>query len=248
MQPAIARKGSTNLATRSFVSSSRRGRGAGLAEDAYDRVKTMLLEGDLLPGQRLSVVELGRTLDCSRVPIMEAMKRLESEALVDIVPQVGCRVVTPEPANVEDFFQLFAAIEGLVARLAAERRTEPDRLEFRRACAEIDRRLEHAGGPADRDPAYRQLNLLFHTHIHRMARAPEPSRIGSGLWDRSDFYIRVAFGSLYFSRRVRLAHGAIRRAILDGDACAAEAAVRAHLHAVGAAVTGALRKNADRTV
>jgi DNA-binding FadR family transcriptional regulator len=130
-----------------------------------------------------------------------------------------------------------------VARLAAERRSEGDADDFRRLCAEIDTTLKSAGGPADHDPAYRHVNLLFHTQIHLLARAPEPSRISAGLWDRSDFYIRVAFGSLYFSRRVRRAHGAVRDAILEGRAIEAEIAMREHLESVGTAVTGALRKN-----
>ena len=52
--------------------------------------------------------------------------------------------------------------------------------------------------------------------------------------------IKVAFGSLYFSKRVRLAHSAMRRAIVDGDPDAAEAAVEAHLREVGAAVAARL--------
>ena len=56
------------------------------------------------------------------------------------------------------------------------------------------------------------------------------------MWDRSDFFIKVAFGSLYFNRRVRQAHLAIRRAIVDGDPQAAEAAIATHLRQVGEAV------------
>jgi DNA-binding GntR family transcriptional regulator len=220
-------------------------RAVRLADGAYDRIKTMLLEGNLQPGERLSVLELGRTLECSRVPVMEAMKRLESDGLVEIVPQVGCHVVIPEQADVADFFELFAVSEALVARFAADRRTEADSGQFRQVCMEIEHRLKTGGRPADRDPVHRHLNLLFHTQIHRMARAPEPSRIAAGLWDRSDFYIRVAFGSLYISRTVRLAHRVIREAILAGDGNAAETATRAHLRAVGAAVTAQLGNASD---
>jgi DNA-binding GntR family transcriptional regulator len=231
-----------SLATQSFFPEDRAPRSSGLAADAYKRIKTMLLEGDVAPGERLSVVKLSRAYACSRVPIMEALKRLEGEGLVRIVPQVGCRVIVPDADDVADFFELFAVTEALVARLAAERRTEGEADEFHRLCAEIDATLKSAGGPADHDPTYRHVNLLFHTQIHLLARAPEPSRISAGLWDRSDFYIRVAFGSLYFSRRVRRVHGTIRDAILDGRPIEAETAMREHLQAVGTAVAGELRK------
>jgi DNA-binding GntR family transcriptional regulator len=232
----------TSLATQLFLQGAPAPRGRRLAGDAYNRVKTMVLEGDLSPGERLSVVDLSRAFACSRVPIMEALKRLEGEGLVQIEPQVGCRVIVPDAGDVGDFFKLFAVTEALVARLAAERRSDAEADEFRRLSAEIDTKLKSAGGPADHDPTYRHVNLLFHTQIHLLARAPEPSRISAGLWDRSDFYIRVAFGSLYFSRRVRRAHGAVRDAILHGRAIEAERAMREHLQAVGTAVAGELRK------
>ena len=232
----------TALATQSFLDQHLAPRARRLAGDAYNRVKTMVLEGDVSPGERLSVVDLSRAFGCSRVPIMEALKRLEGEGLVQIEPQVGCRVIVPKPSDVGDFFEVFAVTEALVARLAAERRSVTEAREFGRVCAEIDAKLKSAGGPADHDATYRHVNLLFHTQIHLLARAPEPSRISAGLWDRSDFYIRVAFGSLYFSRRVRRAHGAVRDAILEGRAIDAETAMRGHLQAVGTAVADELRK------
>jgi DNA-binding GntR family transcriptional regulator len=216
------------------------------AHDAYAHVLTALLEGDLQPNDWLSVIELAATLGCSRVPVMEAIKRLASEGFLTILPQVGCRVAVPDPDEVLDFFALFAAAEGCVTRLAAARRTATDVSQFKLTCAQVDRILKSAGGPQARDPIYRRANLIFHTAIHRMARAPIVSRIAASLWDRSDFYIKVAFGSLYFSKRVRQAHLAIRRAVLAGNADAAEAAAETHLRAVGDAVSLQLRAKASR--
>jgi DNA-binding GntR family transcriptional regulator len=215
--------------------------GRARAHDAYAFLLTELLEGELGPGDWLSVVDIANQLGCSRVPVMEAIKRLAGEGFVVIVPQVGCRVAMPAADEVGDFFALFAAVEGCVTRLAAERRTTQDLRVFREVCARIDRELKRAGDAASRDPLYRHLNLLFHTEIHRMAGAPSACRIAAAMWDRSDFYIKVAFGSLYFTRRVRQAHLAIRRALVAGDGDRAERAVKAHLRAVGEAVSERLR-------
>ena len=92
------------------------------AHDAYSHLMTELLEGELRPGDWLSVVELAARLKCSRVPVMEAVKRLAADGFVAIVPQVGCRVAMPEPHEVLDYFKLFATVEGCVTRFAAERR------------------------------------------------------------------------------------------------------------------------------
>lgn len=203
------------------------------AESAYAALKIDLLEGGLGPGDKLSVLKLAAAFSCSRVPVMEALKRLQSEGFVEIVPQVGCRVVNPAAEDVSDYFYLFGAVEGAVAALAAERRTKADAKKFRELCAILDKEIALAGTHDERDPTYRHLNLRFHREIHRLAYSPSTSAIAAGMWDRSDFYIKMAFGSLFFSPRVLRSHATIRRAIIDGDANSAEQAVREHLVTVG---------------
>lgn len=209
---------------------------SALGQKAYDHVKQRLLEGDLEPEDRLSVVGLAKQLGCSRAPVMEALKRLESEGFVEIIPQVGCKIASPDARDVMDFFVLFSKAEGTIAQFAAERRTPNDIMMFQTVCAHIDEMVASAGAPSARDPRYRRLNLLFHSHIHKIARSPLASGIAASLWDRSDFYIKMAFGSLYFSNRVKRSHRAIRKAIIDGDAEVAEREVGAHLCAVGESV------------
>ena len=220
---------------------------AARAQDAYTHLLTELLEGALMPGDWLSVVAVADHLGCSRVPVMEAVKRLASEGFLTIVPQVGSRVVRPLPDEVHDFFTLFAAVEGCVTRLAAERRTAEDLIHFRQVCQGVDAMLKAAGRPETRDPAYRRANLLFHQELHRLARAPSACAIAANLWDRSDFYIKAAFGSLYFSSAVRRAHAAIRRAVIQGDPEAAEVAVEGHLRAVGVGVSSRLHSESQGT-
>lgn len=229
------------LAAPSSPSAPRPGR-APLAGHAYEHLKARILEGDLEPGDRLSVPKLAQALACSRVPVMEALKRLQTDGLVDIVPQVGCQVAVPRADDVADFFAAFAAVEGAVASLAAQRRTDADLTAFRQTLARIEQALSGAGGPQDRDPRYRRLNRDFHGAIHAMARAPAAGNIAAALWDRSDFLIKAAFGSLHFSPRVRAAHTAVGEAIAAGNADAAQAAMTRHLQHVGTAVAARLRE------
>jgi DNA-binding GntR family transcriptional regulator len=229
----------------SALHGSRTSSSAARADAAYDHIKTALLEGEYGPGQKLSVLDLTVELNCSRVPVMEALKRLASAGFVHIVPQVGCRVVTPQSAEVRDFFALFAAAEGTITAFAAARRTQAEVEGFKQLCNQIDDIARSAGKAGDRDPTYRRLNLMFHSFIHELARSPVTTNIAATMWDRSDFYIKLAFGSLYFSRPVREAHAAIRAAIIDGDAQAARAAIAAHLVGVGDGVAAALEKLAN---
>ncbi|MEM7466405.1 MAG: GntR family transcriptional regulator [Pseudomonadota bacterium] len=212
------------------------------AELAYQHLRKALLEGELTPGDKISVVAVTEQLACSRVPVMEAMKRLEADGFVEIIPQVGCHVSTPIATDVVDFFNLFATVESTVVGLAAERRRPSEIEEFKTLCANIDNKLKLAGGPEARDPIYRQLNLRFHSAIHAMARSPVSTKFASSLWDRSDFYIKLAFGSLYFSKAIKKSHREMRRAIIAGDANAAKLAAFTQLQTVGEKVTKALSK------
>ena len=229
-------------ANRLFAQNTTSRPGLPRADLAHEYLRTELLEGALGPGDKLSVVAITKRLDCSRVPVMEALKRLEKDGFVEIIPQVGCQVVIPSVDDVGDFFSLFAAVEATVTGLAAERSSSEDIKRFKTLCQYIDKESASAGGPKDNDPTYRHLNLMFHSAIHEMAKSPVSTKYAAGLWDRSDFYIKLVHGSLYFSSTVKRAHKMIRKAILSGDSQAAKTAITTHLNWVGHGVVNALQK------
>src|SRR6202050_5732209 len=101
------------------VSSGRR-----LAPVVYDLLKERLLEGEFQAGQRRPVEALKAEFGVSKQPVMEALRRLSSEGLVEIIPQVGCRVPVYSGADVSDFFAIFGGMEGAVAGVAAQRCTD----------------------------------------------------------------------------------------------------------------------------
>jgi DNA-binding GntR family transcriptional regulator len=173
---------------------------------------------------------------------------LAADGLLEILPQVGCRVPHPDPGVVADFFRLFAAAEATVVRLGAERRTAGEAHDFDLLAAALDDEARARGGPEDRDPRYRAINRAFYEAIHAMARSAYVAATARSLWDRSDFYIRAAFGSLYFPRHVREAHRAIAAAVVAGDGPAAEDATRRHLEEVGRRTARALAQRAEIAV
>src|SRR6476620_8963049 len=90
---------------------------------AYAYLKNLLLGGGLDPGDQISSEAVGRVLSISRAPVTDAIRRLTVEGLLEVVPQVGCRVVRPVAAEMADFYEIFGATEGVVARFAAARRS-----------------------------------------------------------------------------------------------------------------------------
>jgi DNA-binding GntR family transcriptional regulator len=211
-----------------------------LHDRAYVYLKGLLLNGGLDPGQVISTESVGQALSISRAPATDAIRRLTSEGFFTVRPQVGCRVRTPERAEVGDFFELFARGESFVTRLAAERRSQPAADDFARECESIERDLDRLSSVPETGPALRELNRRRHRHIHELAESPISAEIVASFWDRSDFYIRVAFGAFAITDVAREAHRAIARAIIQGDGPTAESTTGDYLREVGRRVASQL--------
>ena len=198
---------------------------------AYQQIKEQLLEGRWSAGERLSVEMFRSALGVSKQPIMEALRRLHADGLVEIVPQVGCRVTTHSPQDVSDFFTLFGAFEGAIAGVAAERRTAADLSELDAVHARIGD-LCGAEDAAVRAHGYRVLNRDFHSVIHRMARSDMVEEMSLRMWDLSDFLINTAGVPQPLSSALDARHAdheEIRAALRDGDAARSRAAMERHI-------------------
>jgi DNA-binding GntR family transcriptional regulator len=90
------------------------------AEYAYDHLMTQLRTGELRPGQRLQEVKLSQSLDISRTPVRDALRRMASEGLAEMVAGRGLTVAEFDQQQVRELFALRALLEGGAARLAAQ--------------------------------------------------------------------------------------------------------------------------------
>ncbi len=216
----------------------RRGR---LAEYAYEYTKRMLFDGTLAPGAKLRVEDVVASLHTSRQPVMDAFKRLASEGFLEITPQVGCRVVVPDAAEIADFFHILAAVQGLAADMAAERRTSEDVAKLDALGDEIEGLLDV---PADRIdlPSFRRLDHDFQKQLDLMAHSDTVAHVASGLLDRRDFYLTCIANTerMPTERMHEIAgeHRAIAVAIADGNAEAARARAEALVLSLGRIVVG----------
>jgi DNA-binding GntR family transcriptional regulator len=164
--------------------------GGRLGSAVHDVLRERLLEGTYQQGQRLRMEELRHEFGVSKQPVMEALRRLSAERLVEIIPQVGCTVMTYGPSDVEDFFALFGGFEGAIAAAAATRRQE-DQLEALRRVHQQIGDLRSNPDPAARAHGYRVLNREFHGVIHQMAHSRIMAEMSQRMWDMSDFLINT---------------------------------------------------------
>lgn len=93
---------------------------------AYERIRSMVIEGEIPPGARLGQVELAEQLGISRTPIREALRRLTGEGLAEFVPNRGFRAASPGLDAVLHRLEVRSLLEPGIARLAAARRSHDD--------------------------------------------------------------------------------------------------------------------------
>ena len=93
--------------------------GRSLTAQVHERLRAEILGGTIAPGAHLSVPSIARRLGVSRTPVREALFRLEQDGLVRSLPHRGVVVLTPDPADLRELFEVREALEGMAARVAA---------------------------------------------------------------------------------------------------------------------------------
>ena len=126
-----------------------------LAERVAFSLREMFLNGDLIPGQRLIETEIAEQLDVSRGPVRDALKMLQDEGIVRIEPRKGTFVTKLCYEDLYDLYLLRGVIEGLGARLLAERGT-PEQIQKLEAC------LDELMASKNDLKKFGQLDLQFH--------------------------------------------------------------------------------------
>jgi len=138
-----------------------------LREVAYDELRARIVGLQLAPGTRLIERDLADELAVSRIPLREAIQRLQRDGLVVVVPRQGAIVSPFTVDDVRDLFDVRESLEVLAARLAAERADDKG-LEALAAQLDTARRATERRDKA----AIAAANAGFHTMIVDLAANP----------------------------------------------------------------------------
>lgn len=191
---------------------------------AYQEVCNRLLSGEWRPGEIISTYTLAEDLGVSRTPVVEAVKRLEAEGILEIVPQVGCVVRGPEPEEVRETFLIRAVLEGLSAEVAAEKISQEDV----EALGKILEASREAGEDKD-GSKYAELNRAFHNHIARISGLRTLEQTLISLWQLNSYQIAsIPFFEVRFEDSLA-EHLTILERLRDRDAKGAREVTEIHL-------------------
>lgn len=113
-----------------------------LRDVVFESIRGAILSGTIKPGERLMEVQMAEKLGVSRTPIREAIRKLELEGLVIMVPRKGVYVADLSVKDITDVLEIRAALEGLAASLAATRVTDEDMEAIEKAVAGFEEAIK----------------------------------------------------------------------------------------------------------
>jgi DNA-binding GntR family transcriptional regulator len=221
----------------------------GLADEIAFRLQVAILDGEYAPGSHLQQDELCARFGVSRTPVREALRKLQAQHLVDLVPNKGATVRTPTRDELSEVYALRTELEGFAAELAAVRITpeEITALDTAQVASEKAVAALEAGSPLrDEESSFNTritvANETFHGVIHVAAGN---ARLRQYLTELQSFFPKD-----YVWRAVRSAdemrtlnvdeHVAIRDALRAHDGAAARQAMSSHITHAGALLTAYL--------
>jgi DNA-binding GntR family transcriptional regulator len=213
-----------------------------LNEQVADKIRELIHEGKIKPGEWLRQEHLAQAVGVSPTPFREAIKALVAEGILEHLPYRGVRVIQFSEQDIEDIYAVRAYLESLAAREAAIKITEQELVELREIHEEMKKHL----APEQIDH-YRALNFQFHQLIGEASRRQYLVRSLNQLWALSPSMLWANFKSTVRNpSEIRTAadpgeHENILSALSAHNPDLAEKHMRKHIEAAGTHLLEAIR-------
>jgi DNA-binding GntR family transcriptional regulator len=190
---------------------------------AYEMIRAKITTLELAPGEALNEQALAAELEMGVVPVREALKLLAHDNLVVITPRHGLYVADVNVPDLEQLSEMRLALEGLSARLAAQRATGDDLVVLEAL------RQEQAATPADDSRRLFEVDHKFHQAVARAAHNKYLAEGLERLFGLSQRLWYLALPKLGFLPSSVEKHLDLVQAIKDGDGDLAEQIMRHHV-------------------
>ncbi|WP_170284761.1 GntR family transcriptional regulator [Kribbella amoyensis] len=199
-----------------------------LREQVLNELRRRIVDGDYEQGERLTENRLADDFGVSRNPVREALRVVETEGFVEILPRRGAVVATLDDTAIRDLFAVRRQLETLAAGLAAERATEQDVERLRGLLKEAQAATE--AGDFDR---VAELNSALHLAVFDISGNRWLASLSGAMYHHVHWVFRV--GAAQRAPHSWEEHIRVVDAIAAGDREAATEAARAHIEAAAAA-------------
>jgi DNA-binding GntR family transcriptional regulator len=199
-----------------------------LRDQVQHALRHAIVNGDYPPGARLTEDRLASDFGVSRNPVREALRVVEAEGFVVVLPRRGAVVASPTSSSIADMFAVRARLEPLAARQAAQRATADE-------VAELHVMLDAARKATDANdfPQISELNSALHLRVIEISDNRWLASMATALYMHVQWVFRL--GVAERAPHSWIEHIALVQAIESGDADEAEAAALAHVSAASVA-------------
>ena len=205
-----------------------------LREVVSDTLRQAIRDGALKPGERLMEIPLAEELGVSRTPIREAIRKLEQEGFVVMIPRRGTYVADISLKDISQVFEIRSALEELAAALAAERITDEEIEALERMLVEIGNYIE----TKDMDKIV-ETDVAFHEVLYKASRNERLVEIIHNLREQTLRFRTVSMNQPGRLAKTREEHRLLVEAIANRDGKQARKMARMHMeHSEQALLTG----------
>ena len=195
-----------------------------LRDVVFNTLRRAILTGELKPGERLMEIHLANRLGVSRTPIREAIRKLELEGLVTMIPRRGAEVAQISEKSLQDVLEVRRALDALCTALACERITAEGKNALKKACDNFEEatKTRDAVTIAEADVAFHDI-IVQATGNQRLIQMI--NNLSEQMYRYRFEYIKDESGHENLVNEHRM----IYESFVDGDKERAAAAARLHI-------------------
>lgn len=212
-----------------------------LREIVFEALREAIINGTLGPGERLMEIQMAEEMGVSRTPVREAIRKLELEGFVVMVPRKGAYVAGLSMKDIADVFEIRAALESLAAGLAAERITEEELEQLERLLVKIGECVQRN----DVDTLI-EVDTEFHDVLFKATRNERLVQMISNLREQIQRYRTTSLASPGRMKYALEEHKKIVEAISDRNIEVAQQLAAEHIENAENIMLNILRERRDR--
>ncbi len=195
-----------------------------LRDMVFDVLMSAIMSGQLSPGERLLEVQLAEEMGVSRTPVREAIRRLELEGFVVMLPRKGAYVAGLSIDDVENVYEIRTALETLAVKLAAQRMQDEDY----RLLDALAERMQATWQEGDVE-AWVKLDANFHELLYKFSRNDRLVQLMSNVMEQISRYRIISLANVEVRHNSLAEHQNVISALRRRDSEAAVEAAAQHI-------------------
>lgn len=195
-----------------------------LREVIFATLREAIIMGELKPGERLMEVQLAEKMGVSRTPVREAIRKLELEGFVNMIPRKGAHVARLSIKDIMDVLEVRASLDGLATALAAERITDEELRELKYVLNQFESYVEK-----DNLQNIVKKDVEFHDIIYHASKNDKLIQIVNNLREQVYRFRVIYLKDFSSTKEVIKEHIEIFDALIEKDSKAAGEAAKSHI-------------------